>query len=236
MYTTTEIIAELERLAEPHIRNIFIKHGAQQPVYGVRTEALKNIQKRIKKNYMLSMELYDTGIHEAMYLAGLIADEQRMTIADLQKWVEQSKSPIISEYTVAWITAESVFGLSLGLSWIDSDQELIASSGWSTLASVCSIIDNAHLDRALMLALLDRVHRDIHTAPNRVRYTMNNFVIALGSFVPSYTAHALQVASDIGTVHVDVGDTACQIPTAGAYIQKVIDKGYLGKKKKQARC
>ncbi len=43
-------------------------------------------------------------------------------------------------------------------------------------------------------------------------------------------------ASKIGKVHVDVGDTACKIPPAGAYIQKVIDKGNLGKKKKQARC
>jgi hypothetical protein len=35
-------------------------------------EELKKIQKRIKKDYQLALDLYDTGIYDAMYLAGLI--------------------------------------------------------------------------------------------------------------------------------------------------------------------
>jgi hypothetical protein len=33
-----------------------------------------------------------------------------------------------------------------------------------------------------------------------------------------------------------MGDTACQVPMASDYIQKVIDKGQTGKKRKTARC
>ena len=36
---------------------------------------LKKYQKRIKKDYQLSLDLYDSGVSDAMYLAGLIADE-----------------------------------------------------------------------------------------------------------------------------------------------------------------
>ena len=49
---------------------------------------LKVIQKKIKKDYELSLALYDTGNSDAMYLAGLIADPDRMTKADLKKWVK----------------------------------------------------------------------------------------------------------------------------------------------------
>jgi len=36
---------------------------------------VKKIQKRIKKDYQLARDLYDTGICDAMCLAGLIADD-----------------------------------------------------------------------------------------------------------------------------------------------------------------
>ena len=63
--------------------------------------------KKIRKDYSLSLELYDTGNSDAMYLAGLIADENRMTREDLQKWVQEAYWYLISDYTVANIAAES---------------------------------------------------------------------------------------------------------------------------------
>ncbi|MFT7161922.1 MAG: hypothetical protein ACI9GZ_003109, partial [Bacteroidia bacterium] len=35
---------------------------------------------------------------------------------------------------------------------------------------------------------------------------------------------------------VDMGETACKVPLAKDYIQKVVDKGRVGKRKKSARC
>ncbi|MEM8893619.1 MAG: DNA alkylation repair protein, partial [Bacteroidota bacterium] len=46
----------------------------------------------------------------------------------------------------------------------------------------------------------------------------------------------ITVAQKIGKVEVDVGGTACKVPLATTYIQKVIDRGTVGKKKRQARC
>ena len=50
---------------------------------------LKKIQKRVKKDYRLALDLYDTGIYDAMYLAGLIADDAKMTKKDLERWVNK---------------------------------------------------------------------------------------------------------------------------------------------------
>jgi len=69
-----------------------------------------------------------------------------------------------------------------------------------------------------------------------VRYTMNGFVIAIGSYVEALNKKANEVAATIGKVSVDVGGTACKVPMATVYIKKVEDKGYLGKKRKSARC
>jgi len=84
--------------------------------------------------------------------------------------------------------------------------------------------------------LLQRVRKTIHTSPGHVRYQMNAFVIAAGSFVASLTKIAKQTAEQIGRVTVDMGPTACQVPFALEYIQKVEARGTVGKKRKSAKC
>jgi hypothetical protein len=47
---------------------------------------------------------------------------------------------------------------------------------------------------------------------------------------------AKKVADIIGKVHVDVGNTACKVPLANEYINKTIQRGKIGVKKKTAIC
>jgi 3-methyladenine DNA glycosylase AlkD len=227
---------QLKSYGNETTKRIFINHGAREPLYGVKVQDLKKIVKKIRKDYKLSLELYDTGNSDAMYLAGLIADEKAMTKLDLQKWVKGAYWYMISDYTVPWIAAESNFGEELALEWIESDQEFIASAGWATLSSLVSVKPDDDLNIEILDALLDRAGKEIHSAQNRVRYSMNGFVIATGSYFKVLSDKALRIGEHIGKVHVDMGGTACKVPLATQYIQKVIDRGNLGKKRKMARC
>jgi hypothetical protein len=65
---------------------------------------------------------------------------------------------------------------------------------------------------------------------------MNAFVIAVGSYVAPLTNDAIATAQKMGEVKVIVQGTACKVPDAIAYINKVKSKNALGKKKKMARC
>jgi 3-methyladenine DNA glycosylase AlkD len=234
--TAAEIVNELKALGQPNYKKIFLKHGIKEPLFGVKVEELKKIQKRVKKDYKLALDLYDTGIYDAMYLAGLIADDAKMTKKDLQKWVEKASCDALCGYTVAWVAAESQHGWDLAREWVDSPKESIAAAGWATLSSLVAIKDDAELDVAELKKLLARVEKAIHQSPNRVRYAMNGFVIALGSYVAALTDAALKAAAKIGKVTVDMGETECKVPDAVAYIKKVQDRGSIGKKRKTAKC
>lgn len=65
---------------------------------------------------------------------------------------------------------------------------------------------------------------------------MNAFVIAAGVYVRPLSAQAKAAAKQIGEVSVDMGDTACQVPLATAYIEKCETSGRAGKKRKTIRC
>lgn len=234
--TAAEIVAALKPLGKESYKKTLKNHGIPEPFFGVSIEEMKKIQKRVKKDYQLALDLYDTGIYDAMYLAGLIADDIKMTKKDLQKWVENASCPMLCGFTVAWVAAESNHGRELGLKWIDSKIEKIACCGWATLSSLVAIKDDAELDIAELKKLLLRVQNTIHEQPDRVRLNMNGFVIAVGSYVAALTDAALQTAAKIGKVEVDMGDTDCKVPNATEKIQKVKDRGTIGKKRKSAKC
>lgn len=235
--TAREILKQLEPLGKASYKKVMLNHGVREPLIGVKIEDLKKkFQKPIKKDYQLALDLYATGVYDAQYLAGLIADEARMTKKDLRTWLATANCAALCGYTVAWVAAESQHGYELALEWIESKDENTAHAGWSTLSGIVSIKDDADLDLATLKQLLQRVGRTIHDQPNRVRYAMNSFVIAVGSYVRDLTDFAIKTAEKIGPVSVDMGNTACQVPSASAYIEKVRTRGSIGQKRRSARC
>ncbi|MBI3865178.1 MAG: DNA alkylation repair protein [Planctomycetia bacterium] len=234
--TADEIVKQLKPLGSASYKRIMQNHGIPEPIIGVKISELKKFQKKIKKDYQLARDLYDTGIYDAMYLAGLIADETKMTPKDLNGWLKMSRCRALCEYTVPWVAAEGPHGRELALKWIDSKDENTAGAGWATLSGLVALKDDADLDLDELKKLLARVQKTIHDQPGRVRYSMNNFVIAVGSYVQKLTVLAMQTAKKIGTVEVDMGNTDCQVPYAPDYIEKVRTRGTLGKKRKTIRC
>jgi len=230
------LVKQLEALGLESYRNTMRKHGAQEPIFGVKIDEMKKLMKPYKNDLGFACALFDTGIYDAQYMAGLLADGSKMTEAQLQHWVETANSHGIREYSVAWVAAESPFAMPLALAWIDSDHPDIAAAGWCTLSSYISVTDDADLDLKLLQKLLRRVQAEIHQAANRVCYCMNSFVIALGCYVPALSEAAIQAGQKIGEVVVDVGDTSCKVPFSPDYIAKVAQRGSLGKKRKTTKC
>jgi 3-methyladenine DNA glycosylase AlkD len=234
--TVQEVLKELEAFGDESTKNTLMKHGAKEPFFGVKVQDLKKILKKTKKNHKLSLALYDTGNSDAMYLAALMADESMITKDQLQDWVEKAYWQYLNEYAVPWVAAESQHGLELGLEWIESDKENTIAAGWATLAYYAAVNEDEVLDHKLYERLLERAEKEVHQAQNRVGYVMNGFVIAIGSYVKGLTDKSLEVANKIGKVTVEMNGTACKVPLAVDYINKVIDKDRVGKKRKTARC
>ena len=239
MATTTTIMADLKKRRSEKFRSTLARHGMPADrILGVSVADLKLIAKTIKGQQPLAYELYDTGILEPMYLAGLIADGSQMTKAQVNSWAASAESlPMIFEYVVPWVATENPHARALALQWIDfKKKEHIASAGWCTYAGLLATKADEELGLAEIEQLLTRIVKEIGAAQNRVRYNMNGFVIAAGTYVQPLLNQAQAAALKIGSVSVDMGQTACRIPLASAYIEKVVASGRQGRKRKTIRC
>jgi 3-methyladenine DNA glycosylase AlkD len=234
--TYQEIMQKLEELGSEQTKRIFFNHGVREPFFGVKIGDLKKLVKYVKKDHELALQLYNSGNHDAMYLAGLSVNPKLMTKEALQDWVKKAYWYMLAEYTVAQVTAESDYALELAREWMNSEEEMIAVAGWSTYSNYLSITPDDELDIDEIRSLLNKVKDHVHEERNRVRYVMNSFVISVGTYVPELTEEAKKVAEHIGKVHVDVGNTACKVPLATDYIKKVEVKGRIGIKRKTCIC
>lgn len=234
--SVTEVMARLEEMGSPQTRKIYGKHGAREPYFGVKVGDMKKLLRPLKKDQETVAELFATGNADAMYLAALACDAKRMSEDDLDRWAAASDWYMVGEYGVAGLAAEGPHGWTCGLRWIESGTPHVACVGWATLGGWVSIRPDDELDLETLRGLLQRVAGELHQAPNRVRYTMNGFVMAVGCYVEALSDEARGVAESLGKVEVDMGGTACKVPVATQMIDKVVGMGRLGKKRKQARC
>jgi 3-methyladenine DNA glycosylase AlkD len=231
-----EIMAMLEELGSEQTKKTFFNHGARRPAFGVKIGDLKKLVKHVKKDQELALGLFETGNHDAMYLAGLSVNPKVMTRETLQNWVQKADWYLLAEFTVAGVAAESPYALELAREWMRSEEEMIAVAGWSTYSNYVSITPDDNLDLEEIRELLHQVETTIHQERNRVRYVMNGFVIGVGAYVPELHEEAMRVAEVIGKVHVDVGQTACKVPLATDYIRKIEARDKVGVKKKTCIC
>jgi 3-methyladenine DNA glycosylase AlkD len=183
MPTVTSVMADLKKKGSEKTRITYARHGmAAKAMFGVSMADLKVIAKAIRGQQALACELYETGNLDAMYLAGLVADGAQMTAKQLNRWAEGAASlRMISEYTVPWVAVENMRARDLAMQWIKSKKEHVASSGWCTYSGLAATKADGALDLAEIEDLLRTVVKGIHSAQNRVRYTMNGFVIAVGT-------------------------------------------------------
>lgn len=236
MTTVKEVMDALEGMGSESTKKVFINHGCTAPFFGVKVADMKKILKHIKKNHALALELYDTGNADAQYLAGLATDSSQWTKKDLQHWANTASWHMVAEYSVAWNVAESGFCLELFEEWRNSENAVLQTIAWSSLSSYLLYEKREDIDPGYCEQLLQYVEQNIHQAENRVRYTMNGFVIALGGTEPAFFDRCQAAGKKIGKVEVMMGKTACKVPDIVPYLDNMKNRNRIGNRKKTVKC
>ena len=215
--TKTEVIKELRANGTAQNRKVYRRHGIRGDLFGVSYAALGKLQKKIKIDQSLAEQLWATGNQDARALATMVTDPSKIGVGTLNAWVKD-----VDNRGLAAVLSNVVAGAPSAKGrmekWTVSKDEMIACTGWHTLASIARQ-DNG-LPDAYFAKYLETIESKIHTSKNWVKYAMNNALISMGVRNPALEKKAIAAAKRVGRVEVDHGETGCKTPDAVAYIKK----------------
>ena len=214
-----EVMAALEAEGSAQNRKIFPRHGAQEPMFGVSYAALGKLEKKIKVDHELGLELWASGNHDARMLAAKIVDADEFTAKLADSWARDAVC-YQTAGAVADVVAHSPVARSRCDAWRDRKGEWVASIGWGIVARTCE--DEDLWSIADLRALLRQIEDEIHDRPNRVRHEMNMAMISIALRNAALQRLAMSASKRVGPVEVDHGDTSCTTPDAADYIEKTV--------------
>lgn len=230
------VMQELEALGKERLKKMYMSNGAHEPLFGVATGSMKPIAKKIKQDQALAEQLYSTGNYDAMYFAGVIADPKAMSAEDFERWMDSAYFYMISDYIVAVTLSETDIAQEIADRWIASGEDLRMSAGWSCYCWLLGSRKDHEFSESKLADMLEQVAQSIHTAPLRTKSAMNNFIYTVAiSYVPLHE-QAVATAKAVGPVEFKKDAGKAKYLDAAENIQKSLDRGQLGFKRKYVRC
>lgn len=230
--TFEEVMAYLEEHGIEAVRRVYRSHGAMEPLFGVKLTDMKPLVKTIGKDHELALRLYDTGNSDAMYLAGLIADPQRITMEELDDWVGKAYWDMLSERCVAVIAAKSTHGFEAARKWVRSPDEMVASAGYASFSTLFSVVPDEEIDMDEVRRMIDDIVVRIQEEKTHLQNAMKNFMIMAGIFIKPLYDYTLEAGKRIGTIKPSIPENNCNIQSVTDYLVRYAEKGRIGVKVK----
>ncbi len=220
--TAQEILATLKKAGKPQTAAIYKRHGAGDNVFGALTSDIGKLQKKIKTDHALALELWKTKNAEARTLALLVADPAKLARADADRFAADGPIRFVGSYLCGLVARTTTADATMR-AWMKSADESTREMGYA-LFSARLKDDPGSIGDTDAEKVLATIEKEIHRAQNWVRYAMNNALIAIGVYKPAVRKKAIAAATRIGKVVVDHGETNCKTPDAVPYIEKVLKR------------
>jgi 3-methyladenine DNA glycosylase AlkD len=139
--------------------------------YGISTPVLHTFAKHVGKNQSLAEELWSSGIHEARILAALIGESERITAAQMDRWVREFDSWDVVDAACCYLYAGAKSAWDKVHEWSSRRPEFEKRAAFS-LAAYLSYKDKT-ADDARFEKVLSLIEREANDERNFVRKAVN---------------------------------------------------------------
>lgn len=171
-WTKAAVLRELKALANPRVRAKMEYFGVRVPnAHGISAPVLHALAKQIGKNHTLALELWRTGIHEALILATLIGESEKVTADEMERWARDFDSWDVVDAACCYLYAQAKPAWSKTASWSRRTEEFVKRAAFSLMAYL-SYKDKAAPD-ARFVRFLRVIEREAFDERNFVRKAVN---------------------------------------------------------------
>ena len=191
-----KILKQLKSLSNPEAVAGMARFGINtKNTYGVSIPDLRKMAKGIGKNHILAQKLWDSGIHEARILAGMIDLPERVTEKQMEHWVKDFDSWDVCDQVCSNLFDKTKFAYPKAIKWSKRNEEFIKRAGFVLMAAL-AVHDKEASDKEF-LKFLPIIKREATDERNFVKKAVNWALRQIGKRNPSLNKMAIQTAKEL---------------------------------------
>lgn len=215
--TVDDVLAELDALEDPKIREVNRRHGND---IGVNLSKLRAIAKRLKTQHDFAAELWDTGDPQARLVAILISSPKKYTAEQLDAMLRDTRVPKVQDWLINYILKKNPESEDRRILWMNDVDEDVAAAGWAlTSHAVAQGLDNLNLKE-----LLEEIEEQLQQAPDRLQWAMNECLATIGIHSAKHRKRAIEIGERLGVLKDYPTPPNCTSPYAPAWIEEMVSR------------
>jgi 3-methyladenine DNA glycosylase AlkD len=218
--TLEEVLTELKSLGDAGVRAQNAKSGAGANQFGVKRGDLRTLANQIKTNHDLALSLWKTGNIDAQFLATLLVDVSLLSADELERMVKSVTFAWVADWLHSYVIKGHADKETLRQKWMQSDDRWAARAGWQLTAGRVAKCPEG-LD---LVALLDRIEREMPAAAPEVQWTMNACLAEIGIHFPEHRKRAVAIGEKLGIYRDYPCPKGCTSPFAPIWINAMVNR------------
>jgi len=195
-WTKAAVLRELKGLADPRVKAKVAYFGVDVPkAHGISAPVLHKFAKRIGRSQELAEQLWSSGVHEARILATLVGEPEKITSAQMERWVRDFNSWDVVDAACCYLYAHAKPAWSKVDPWSRRKPEFEKRAAFSLLAYLAYKDKEASDERFERCFRL--IEREAHDERNFVRKAVNWALRNIGKRNRALNAAAIGAAERI---------------------------------------
>ncbi|MDV3292759.1 MAG: DNA alkylation repair protein [Nitrososphaerales archaeon] len=193
------VIAELRASGDPRAVEGMMRFGISgHETLGVSVPKLQSLAKRLGKDHELAAGLWESGIHEARILAAMVDEPEKVTSAQMDRWVKQFDSWDVCDGCCGSLFDKTKFAYSKAIHWSKARPEFVKRGGFALMAELA--VHDKEAPDAKFLRFLGEIKRQSTDERNFVKKAVNWALRQIGKRNATLNKKAIRVAVEIGKI------------------------------------
>jgi 3-methyladenine DNA glycosylase AlkD len=196
-----ELMAALRAAGSPAVAEQYAAAGVAGPCFGVPAAQVEALAEATALDQAMALQLYETGVFEARLLATRLAEPEKITAANCDRWIKACTEPALTRAVAAAIAATAHAEKKSDV-WRGSKGEWKRVGGWNIVELLAEpdVALHTWLRRAV-----GEVHRGYRSAPAPVQSAMRAALTAIGGHRPEFRDRVLGLAKKLKLPDVSEG-------------------------------
>jgi DNA alkylation repair enzyme len=180
--------------------------------YGIGLTRLRKLAKRIGRNRVLALALWETDVYDAKVIALLIDDPTEITRDQAEKQVEELAGGMLAHVFASCdaTLARAPFAVELAALWVRSDDPVRRDCGYGLLYEASKFSGKKSPSEAFFLTHVEHIAATISAESERVRLSMGAALMGIGKRSAVLNRAALKVAGEVGPIEFTSASGKCE--------------------------